>query len=59
LHFLSHCCSDAATPIAFWFTPTWAQHNLGRAYNQGAGVAKDSAKAVEWYRKAAEASSGL
>jgi len=31
-----------------------AQFILGRMYQQGIGVAKDGAKAVEWYRKAAD-----
>ena len=30
-----------------------AQHNLGRAYETGRGVAKDEAQALAWYRKAA------
>ena len=31
-----------------------AQYNLGGCYANGDGVVKDSAKAVEWFRKAAE-----
>ena len=31
-----------------------AQYNLGRCYYNGEGVIQDYAKAVEWYRKAAE-----
>ncbi len=31
-----------------------AQHNLGYCYANGMGVAKDYAKAAEWYRKSAE-----
>jgi TPR repeat protein len=31
-----------------------AEFLLGRAYSQGEGVARDDAKAAEWYRKAAE-----
>ena len=31
-----------------------AQYNLGECYADGAGVAKDVAEAVKWYRKAAE-----
>lgn len=30
-----------------------AQYNLGEMYESGDGVPKDSAKAVEWYQKAA------
>lgn len=33
---------------------TNAQHSLGKMYASGEGVAKDDAKAVEWYQKAAE-----
>ena len=32
----------------------WAQFNLGNMYSEGEGVPKDSAEAVNWYRKAAE-----
>ena len=31
-----------------------AQHQLGLLYEQGKGVEKDPAKALEWYRKAAQ-----
>jgi TPR repeat protein len=31
-----------------------AQHDLGVAYEHGAGVVRDPAAAVRWYRKAAE-----
>ena len=31
-----------------------AQNNLGVAYEDGIGVAKDQEEAVEWYRKATE-----
>ena len=31
-----------------------AQNNLGVCYESGAGVPKDTAQAVVWYRKAAE-----
>jgi len=31
-----------------------AQFNLGVMYDEGQGVARDDAKAVEWYTKAAE-----
>src|SRR6478752_6079691 len=31
-----------------------SQMELGRRYDKGAGVAKDHAEAVKWYRKAAE-----
>lgn len=31
-----------------------AQYELGRCYEQGSGVAKDSIEAVSWYRKAAK-----
>jgi len=31
-----------------------AQCNLGLCYEEGAGVAKDAAEAVKWYRKAAD-----
>jgi hypothetical protein len=31
-----------------------AQYSLGAAYALGEGVAKDSAEAVKWYRKAAD-----
>ncbi len=31
-----------------------AQYNLGLMYENGNGVAKDEAKAIKWYRKAAE-----
>lgn len=31
-----------------------AQHNIGRMYNEGVGVEKDSASAVSWFRKAAQ-----
>lgn len=34
-----------------------AQYRLGNAYRDGRGVAKDHAKAAEWYRKAAEGGS--
>jgi TPR repeat protein len=30
-------------------------NNLGAMYEKGAGVAKDAAEAVRWYRKAADA----
>ena len=32
----------------------WAQYNLGIAYNNGIGVAKDPSEAVRWWRMAAE-----
>src|SRR5512133_478458 len=31
-----------------------SQLELGRRYDQGAGVSKDQVEAVKWYRKAAE-----
>ncbi|MBQ4406756.1 MAG: SEL1-like repeat protein [Bacteroidales bacterium] len=31
----------------------WAQNNVGWAYENGFGVAKNMAKAIEWYQKAA------
>ncbi len=31
-----------------------AQYNLGLAYENGQGVAQDSAQAAQWFRKAAE-----
>ena len=36
-----------------------AQSNLGACYGHGAGVTKDYAEAVKWYRKAADQGSGV
>ena len=52
--------SAAATQWFRWYRKSAeqgnadAQLNLGRMYNNGDGVPKDSAEAVKWYRKSAE-----
>ena len=37
-----------------WVKNAKAQYYLGVCYENGEGVEKDMAKAIEWYRKAAE-----
>ena len=37
---------------------SFAQFSLGYGYHYGEGVDKDSVKAIEWYKKAADQSAG-